>query len=65
MYVQGCIQDLELGGGGGGGGQIELPKILGGAMQYGRYNIRRSTETGGVLYVHGNAMYGEGVLYSR
>ena len=27
------------GGGGGGGGQIGLPKILGGTMQYGRYNI--------------------------
>ena len=37
VRTQGCIQDSGL----GGGGQIELPKILGGATQYGSVLVYR------------------------
>ena len=34
-------------------------------MQYGRYNIGLQRLGGGGGIIGGNAMYGEGVLYSR
>ena len=62
-----CTSGLHTGfgarGGGGGGGQIELPKILGGQCNMG--GTMQRTETGGGGIIGGNAMYGEGVLYSR
>ena len=65
-FHQGCIQDSEL-----GGGKLSFLKSYIGGGGNATWEVQyRSTETGGGGgggggIIGGNAMYGEGVLYSR